>query len=115
MEDIDHLLDNYDPGKPDYKPDVKKQLAELRIDRENKMQEQVKKQAEYKDTLNKISMIMNPKAAQQQINDQSILIQELTSENNQLKEQVDYLNGRIRLLIASQVKIRKEEKTAGPM
>lgn len=109
MEDIDIELENYDPGKPDYKPDVKKQLAELKIERENKVQEHIKKQVEYQDTINKINMIINPHAAQQQLNEQSIIIQQLTLENNQLKEQVDYLNTKIRQLIISQIQKKKEE------
>lgn len=112
MEDICSLLDNYDPGKPEYKPDVKKQLEEIKIDRENKIQEHMKKQAEYQDTLSKINMIMNPQAAQQQINEQTNFIQRLTIENNQLKEQVEYLNGKIRQLIMSQIDRKKEEHTS---
>jgi hypothetical protein len=112
MEDIDSLLDNYDPGKPDYKPDVKKQLAEIKIERENKIQEHMKKQAEYQDTMNKINMMINPQAIQEQINQQTMIIQQLMFENNQLKEQVNYLNGKIRQLIMSQIEKKKEEKTA---
>jgi glycosyltransferase involved in cell wall biosynthesis len=109
MEDIDGLLDNYDPGKPDYKHDVKKQLEEIKIDREKKQIEYMKKQAEYQDTLNKISSIINPQAAQQQINEQTQIIQQLTFENNKLKEQVEYLNNKIRQLIMSQIERKKEE------
>jgi hypothetical protein len=108
MEDIDSLLDNYDPGRPDYKPDVKKQLAEIKIDRENKIQEHMKKQAEYQDTMHKINMLMNPQATQKQINEQTMIIQQLKFENNQLKEQVDYLNGKIRQLIMSQIERKKD-------
>jgi glycosyltransferase involved in cell wall biosynthesis len=110
MEDIDILLDNYEPGKPDYKPDVKKQLAEIRVERENKIQEIMKQQANYKDLINKITMKSNPEMAQQQINEQSMIIQQLTFENNQLKEQVQYLNNKIKQLIAAQLEKRKEEK-----
>jgi glycosyltransferase involved in cell wall biosynthesis len=109
MEDIDSLLDNYDPGRPDYKPDVKKQLAEIKIDRENKIQEHMKKQVEYQDTMHKINMLMNPQATQKQINEQTMIIQQLNFENNQLKEQVDYLNGKIRQLIMSQIERKKED------
>jgi glycosyltransferase involved in cell wall biosynthesis len=109
MEDIDSLLDNYDPGRPDYKPDVKKQLAEIKIDRENKIQEHMKKQVEYQDTMHKINMLMNPQATQKQINEQTMIIQQLNFENNQLKEQVDYLNGKIRQLIMSQIERKKEQ------
>jgi glycosyltransferase involved in cell wall biosynthesis len=111
MEDIDGLLDNYDPGKPDNKPDVTKQLQEIKIDRENRVQEHMKKQAEYQDTINKISMIMNPQAAQKQINDQTTLIQQLTFENNQLKEQIEYLNNKIRQLIIENIQRKKELPT----
>ena len=68
MEDIDTLLDNYEPGKPDYKPDVKRQLAEIKIERENKIQEMMKQQSDYKDAINKITMMSNPQIAEQQLN-----------------------------------------------
>ena len=51
MEDIDELLNNYQPGRPDNKPDVTKQLSEMKIDRENKIKEHIKKQTEYKETI----------------------------------------------------------------
>jgi len=111
MEDIDGLLDNYEPGKPDYKPDVKKQLAEIKIERENKIQEHMKKQAEYQDAMNKINMMINPQTIQEKINQQTMIIQQLMFENNQLKEQVNYLNGKIRQLIMSQIDKKKEEQT----
>jgi glycosyltransferase involved in cell wall biosynthesis len=109
MEDIDTLLDNYAPGRPENKPDVKKQLAELRIERENKVQQIMKQQSEYQETINKINMLTNPQIAQQKINEQSTVIQHLLFENNQLKEQVNYLNNKIKQLIASQLEKRKEE------
>jgi glycosyltransferase involved in cell wall biosynthesis len=110
MEDIDALLDNYDPGKPDYKPDVKRQLAEIKIDRENKMQELMKQQSDYKQLVNKLTMANNPQAVQQQINEQSMIIQQLMFENSQLKEQVAYLNNKIKQLIISQIEKRKDEQ-----
>ena len=55
-------------------------------------------------------MIMNPQAAQQQINEQTMLIQQLMFENNQLKEQVQYLNTKIKQLITSQIEKRKDER-----
>ena len=39
MEDIDELLDKYDPGKPNMKPDVLKQIAEIEAKREQMMRE----------------------------------------------------------------------------
>ena len=110
MEDIDKLLDNYEPGKADNKPDVKRQLAEIKIERENKIQEMMKQQADYRDTINKITMMTNPEIAQQQINEQSMIIQQLMFENSQLKEQVEYLNNKIKQFITDQLEKRKEEK-----
>jgi len=109
MEDIDSLLENYDLGKPDNKPDVKKQLEAMRIDRENQIQEHIKKQTEYQNTMSKINMLMNPQATQHQINEQTMLIQQLSNENNKLKEQVNYLNAKIRELIMAQIVKKKEE------
>ena len=110
MEDIDSLLNNYDPGRPDYKPDVKKQLAEIKIERENKLQELMKQQSDYQTLMNKIALMNNPEMIQKQINDQTMIIQQLMFENNHLKEQVSYLNNKITELIKAQVAKRKEEK-----
>ena len=112
MEDIDNLLDNYEPGKVDYKPDVKKQLAEMKVEREQKMQEMMKQQADYKNTINQLNMFANPQIAQQKINEQATIIQELTDENKKLKEQIQYLNDKIKQLIAMQIEKRKDEKRA---
>lgn len=110
MEDIDPLLENYEPGRPDNKPDVTKQLAELKVEREQKMQEYIKQQNDYQNTLNKINMIMSPQALQQQVNEQQKTIQYLTTENNELKEKVDYLNNKIKQLIMLQIEKKKEEQ-----
>jgi len=111
MEDIDKLLDNYDPGKPEHKPDVKRQLAEIKIDRENKIQEHMRKQVEYQNTMNKINMITNPQVAQDKINELSMMVQQVMSENKQLKEQIEYLNSKIKQLIMSQIERKKEVNT----
>jgi len=112
MEDIDPLLENYEPGKPDYKPDVKRQLAQLKIEREQLMQEHIKKQTEYKETMNKINMISNPLAVQDQLNQQAILIQKLTSENTKLKEQVEHLNNKIKQFITAEIQRKQNDVAA---
>ena len=107
MEDIDPLLDNYEPGKPSFKPDVTKQLAEIKVKREQMVQERIKQQNDYNDTINKISMLTTPQFAQQKINEQSETIQQLLNENNQLKNQIQYLNDKIKLLISSHINGKK--------
>jgi len=110
MEDIDQLLENYEPGNPENKPDVKKQLAQMKIDREKQMEEIIKQQADYNNTMNAINMLSNPQAAHQRITELETIMQQLMSENKQLKEQVQYLNKKINELIMAQISKRKEEK-----
>ena len=43
MDDIDPLLEKYEPGNPKMKPDVLKQIAEIERDREKMMQEEISK------------------------------------------------------------------------
>jgi glycosyltransferase involved in cell wall biosynthesis len=47
MEDIDKLLDNYEPGKPENKPDVTKQLMEIKATRENMIKKMLMKNTKH--------------------------------------------------------------------
>lgn len=114
MEDINALLDNYSPGNPDLKVDVKKQLAELKIQRENKMKEMMQKQSEQQSLISKLTTINNQDTLNKQLNEQSVVIQQLTVENTKLKEQVSYLNNKITQLIKEQLEKRKDEKNKNP-
>lgn len=112
MEDINQLLDNYEPGRPDNKPDVIKQLAEIKAEREKMIQQQIKQQMEYQDTLNKLNIMgnTNPAILQQKIHEQQMTIQNLINDNNKLQEQVKYLDTKIKQLITAQMERLKEAK-----
>jgi hypothetical protein len=110
MEDIDKLLENYDPGKPQYKPDVTKQLAELKANREKMMKENQKKQLEYQDAMNKINMLTNPESFKNKIIEQDSIIQRLSIENGQLQDKVKYLEDKIKQLINEKIQERLKEK-----
>lgn len=110
MEDIDSLLDAYDPGKPQHKPDVTKQLAEIKESRENMIKEHMEKQMQYQDTMNKIAMMSNPQVFQQKINEQSYIIQQLSMENGQLQEKVKYLEDKIKQLITEKIQEKMKDK-----
>ena len=97
MEDIDDALNNYEQGKLDYKPDVKKQIEELKLERETKVREMLKQQEE----MNKINII----------NEQATQIQQLTQENTRLREQLDHVNTRIKQLIVAQIEQRQQDKS----
>ena len=110
MEDVDILLDDYNPGKPIYKPDVTKQLAEMKINREKMIKEHMEKQATYEDTLNKINNIMTPQSYQNKINEQISIIQQLSMENNQLQEKIKYLEDKMKRLIQDRIQEKMNEK-----
>jgi glycosyltransferase involved in cell wall biosynthesis len=110
MEDIDSLLNAYEPGKTEFKPDVTKQLTEIKEKRENMIKEHMQKQADYNDTINKINNMMNPQASQNTINQQSIIIQQLTIENEQMKTQIAYLENKLKQLINEKVQEKMKEK-----
>ena len=114
MEDIDPLLEAYNPGKSEFKPDVIKQLSEIRENRENQIKEHIKKQNEYNDSINKINTMINPQASQNIINQQSSMIQQLNIENNQLKDQVKYLENKLKQLLNEKIQEKIQEKNAKP-
>jgi len=111
MKDIDELLDAYDPGKTIYKPDVTKQLNEIREKRQQMIKEHTIKQTEYNNTINKINMSSYPQAAQNTINQQSLLLQQLSVENNQLKEQVSYFENKIKQIVNERIQEKIKERT----
>ena len=78
LEDIDILLEGYEPGRPENKPDVTKQLAEI-TEKRNKMMEENQK-----------------KAIIQKLN-------EFATENNMLKQKVAYLEAKISELIKQRI------------
>jgi hypothetical protein len=106
MEDIDPFLDAYEPGRPENKPDVTKQLMEMRQQREKMMAEQLKKQTEYKDTMNKLQLANKPDTNQNKLNEMAGVIQQLMAENGELTEKVKYLEDKIKHLIAERIQER---------
>jgi glycosyltransferase involved in cell wall biosynthesis len=96
MEDIDELLNNYEPGKPHHKQDVLKQIDELKIEREKMMEDMQKQQ------------MVNP--LYPKLMEQMQIIQNLANENNMLKEKIKYMDEKMNQLLAQSIKDRKELK-----
>jgi hypothetical protein len=110
MEDINQLLDDYKPGSLEHKPDVTKQIAEMKENREKMVQEQINKQNAYNNLINKFSNTnsnTNNQSIQNKVNDLTLIVQELTIENTQLKEKVVYLDMKIKQLIMEQIQLKK--------
>jgi hypothetical protein len=106
MEDINKLLDNYEPGSPQNKPDVTKQIAEIQETREKMVQDQIKQQNDYNSLINKLTNV-NPQMAQDKIDNLTFIVQELSMENNQLKEKVNYLEDKLKKLIMEQIQFKR--------
>jgi hypothetical protein len=110
MEDIDDLLKTYEPGRPENKPDVIKQLDEIQKQREEMIIEHERKQNEYQDTINKVNQMYGLNQNQNQMNQMTVIIQELTMENKLLKDKVKYLEDKIRQIIKDQIEKSKQSK-----
>lgn len=109
MEDIDNLLNVYEPGKPENKPDVAKQLIEIRETRAKLNHEHMQKQIQINEALNKINA-HNQGGLQNNINDPEFLIK-ILEENNKLKEKVSYLENKISQLIKEKTQAKLQQKT----
>jgi glycosyltransferase involved in cell wall biosynthesis len=103
MIDIDSLLTRYEPGLPCFKPDVEKQINDIKIMRENMVQEHQRKQTEYQDSIKHFSN-------DNRVNEMSLLLQELLMENKLLKDKVKYLEDKITLLIRNQMEKARNER-----
>lgn len=94
LEDIDECLRNYEWGKPEYKPDVEKQLDEILKRREILMEENRKQMA--LQSMHQRFQIQTPEEViaklTKQLNDQNVMIQQLLAENNEYRLQVSNKN-----------------------
>ena len=94
MEDVDNILQLYEPGKLENKPDVVEQIEKIKRERETaikKNAEDMEKIAAYKKVINNNNNNNNQLLIdkyERKINDMMILIQELTKENGLLKEKI---------------------------
>jgi glycosyltransferase involved in cell wall biosynthesis len=96
MRDIDDLLDIYQPGKPENKPDVMKQLEDIQCKRDKKIME-------HQQIMNSPQVIQ----LQNKMNEMSVYIQELTMENTNLKDKTTYLENKITKLIQELIELKK--------
>jgi len=108
MKNIDDLLEKYIPGKPEFKPDVLKQMDEIKQKREKIIQEK-EKELQSKNEIYKKNTINNNIFMDNKVNEMSMMINELLMENNQLKDKVKYLEDKISKLIIQQIEDRKNK------
>jgi glycosyltransferase involved in cell wall biosynthesis len=101
MEDIDSILELYEPGKLENKPDVIEHMEKIKREREAAMKknaEDMKKVEAYKKMVNQnqsqSQSQSNNNKYERKINDMMILIQELTKENSLLKDRIKQLENK---------------------
>jgi glycosyltransferase involved in cell wall biosynthesis len=100
MEDIDSILNAYEPGNLENKPDVQKELKAIKVRREKMMQEQRERQIQQQNSI-------NPQVLHQKLNEQSCIIQQLSLENKQLNEKNKHLHDTITKLIQDKIQEKK--------
>ena len=99
MTDIDSLLDAYEYGKPEHKPDVLKQMQEISEKREKIIKQnndQLQKYSSYNSNNN------------DKINEMTLMIEELLLENKTLKNKVSYLEEKITKIIKQQIEEKRK-------
>ena len=98
MNDIDKLLEQYDPGNPKHKKDVSKEIVRL-----------TKIRADHNQRINNLRInnetISNDPNS---LNEITLLVQELKLENNNLKDKIVYLETKMRELIQNQINEKKK-------
>jgi hypothetical protein len=111
LEDIEPLLNQYEPGRPENKPDVTKQLEEIRVQREKQMlqQQQFQQQQQLQSQNNSVppQFLSQMIQYEKKINEQTVSINELTLENTMLKDKTKYLEGKISDLIKEMILLKK--------
>jgi hypothetical protein len=107
MVTIDDMLQKYEPGDPKYKPDVLKQMGEIKERREKIIEHHKVQQEESNQKMN--SIVNNSKNIDysNKFQEQTSLIMELMRENRELKEKMDYLEKKIKDLISNRIQEMK--------
>jgi hypothetical protein len=108
MQDIDQLLESYEPGNPKYKPDVSNQMREIQ-EKRNKIIEEQKKQQDANLKMNSIIQNSQNVNYTKKIEEQNQMIMDLLKENSQLKEKNEYLENKIKELITTRIKELKKD------
>jgi glycosyltransferase involved in cell wall biosynthesis len=101
IEKVEEHLVNYEPGKPENKPDVMKQVLEIHKRREEMMSALKQKQ--------QITIQELIKNYEKTIHDQNNIIQEIMNENRTLKVKTDYLEKKIKQLIDDRISELKKK------
>ena len=103
MNDIDTLLNSYQPGRPENKPDVTKQIESL-----TKTRQEMENQLQHMHQQMQQQMQQQMHQQTQQIKTQyETRLAQLTAENLTLKDKTEYLTKKISGIIQAQIEQKK--------
>ena len=103
MNDIDKLLESYEPGRPENKPDVAKQIDSL-----TKNRQQMETQMQQMQSQMQAQMQQQMQQQIQQVKTQyETRIAQLTAENLAMKDKNEYLTKKMSELIQKQIEQKK--------
>jgi len=102
MEEVESLLSNYEPGRPENKPDVMIQIEALKKKREEMIAAHQKSAP--------ISVQQVIQNYEKTIQDQTSIIDEIMKENKSLKNKAEYLDKKIKQLIDDRIAELKKAK-----
>ena len=111
MEDIDNILSMYNPGDPSNKPDVLEQIKSI-TEKRKKMEEDMRKsmEAQQLEKMQKENPHLFLTQLKQQLEQQTIVIHNMSVENNSLKEKNSYLEEKMKQLINDNIERMKKLK-----
>lgn len=89
LQDIDEILEKYEPGNPIHKPDVTKHIDELIQSRKERSENN---------------------SVEKKLYEQTIRVQTLATENTMLKEKIEYLESKIKKIIEDCIQIKQDAK-----
>jgi hypothetical protein len=110
MNEIDKLLEKYEPGEPKMKPDVLKQIKEIEAEREKMVQEEMEKM---KQKSNSPIMLNRPGEEPVQLSNQDV-VNIITQQQEQLKQFVSKTQDLEKMIVTLQKQLldkTKEVKT----
>jgi glycosyltransferase involved in cell wall biosynthesis len=107
MEDIDNILNDYDPGSPKHKPEVLKQMGEMKKKREEIARQQMEQQEQQRRQIANMNPIEVANAYENKLAEQGQMINNIMQENNVLKIKIDYLEKKISELIKTAISNKK--------
>jgi glycosyltransferase involved in cell wall biosynthesis len=109
MENVDKILSNYEPGRPENKPDVMIQIQEMKKKREEMIASH--RQQQQQQQQNQIPIQSAIQYYEKTIQDQTAIINDIMKENRELKSKVDYLDKKIKQLVDDRIAELKKQKS----